>query len=104
MIKMRKLWTQREVIEIANFLHVQREKFNNNSLNYWRDKGVFPDPVNSEKGMYSWYRTDDVIAGILSVAMRTRPPVKITQEDVEMAMSKVLESNKAKYISKMLRQ
>jgi len=101
---MRKLWIQREVLEMANFLHVQREKFNNNSLNYWREKKVFPNPVRSEKGMYSWYKTDDIIAGLLSIAMRTRPPVKITQEDVEMAMKKVLESNKAQYISKMLRQ
>ena len=101
---MRKLWIQREVLEMANFLHVQREKFNNNSLNYWREKNIFPDPVVSEKGMYSWYTTQDVITGLIAIAKRTRPPVEVNQEDVEMAMKKVLESNKAKYISKMLKQ
>jgi len=102
---MRKLWTQREVIEMANFLHIQRKDFSNGSLSFWRDDAkIFPKPVTSQRGMYTFYKTDDVIVGLLSIAKRTRPPVKITQEDVEMAMKKVLESNKAQYISKMLRQ
>lgn len=102
---MRNLWTQREVIEMANFLHIQREKFSNGSLNFWRDDAkIFPKPVTSQKGMYTFYKTDDVITGLVAIAKRTRPPVEVNQEDVEMAMSKVLESNKAKYISKMLKQ
>ena len=102
---MRKLWIQREVLEMANFLGIQSGKFNNNSLNYWRDDmKIFPMPVGSQRGMYTFYKTQDVITGLIAIAKRTRPPVEITQEDVEMAMSKVLESNKAKYISKMLKQ
>lgn len=102
---MRNLWTQREVLEMANFLHIQKDKFNNNSLNYWRDHmKIFPKPETSQRGMYTFYKTQDVIVGLIAIAKRTRPPVEVNQEDVEMAMKQVLESNKAKYISKMLKQ
>ena len=102
---MRNLWTQREVIEMANFLHIQREKFSNGSLNYWRDEAkIFPQPVRSGRGMYSFYKTNDVISGLLSIAKRTRPPVEVTQEDVEIAMKHVLEDNKSKYVTKMLQK
>jgi hypothetical protein len=100
---MRNLWTQREIIEMANFLQIQGGRFSNGSLNHWRDEAkIFSQPVSSEKGMYSFYKTEDVITGLIKIARRTRPPVEVNQEDIEIAMQHVLESNKSKYVTRML--
>jgi hypothetical protein len=52
--------------------------------------------------MYSFYKTEDVITGLIKIARRTRPPVEVNQEDIEIAMQHVLESNKSKYVTRML--
>lgn len=98
----RKLWLQREVIEMAQFLGFK--KFYNNSLIHWTEAGVFPKPVAGIKHSVVWYKTDDVITGLISISNRTRPVNEINQEDIEVAMKHVLETTKAKNVTQMLRK
>lgn len=98
----RKLWIQREVVEMAQFLGFK--KFYNNSLNHWTEAGVFPKPVTGIKNSMLWYKTNDVIVGLIAMSKRSRPVKEINQEDVEMAMKHVLETTKAKNVTQMLRK
>lgn len=98
----RKLWIQREVIEMAQFLGFK--KFYNNSLNHWTQAGVFPKPVAGIKHSILWYKTDDVVVGLLAISKRMRPTHDVNQEDIEIAMKYILETTKARNVTQMLRK
>ena len=99
---MRKLWTQREVIEMADILGLKN--FDRKSIAYYTSTGVFPVPKAELKNVLVLYDDEEIEVGLVDVARRMRNPIKISYDDVKWAKSKVLESNKAKNVSLLLRK
>lgn len=99
---MRREWTQREVIEIANLLGFKN--FDRKAIAYYTSTGVFPEPRAELKNVLVLYDDEEIEVGLVDVARRMRTPVKITYDDVKWAKSEVLKSNKAKNVSMLLRK
>lgn len=98
----RKLWTQREVIEMADILGLKN--FDRKSIAYYTRMGVFPEPRAELKNVLVLYDDEEIEVGLVDVARRMRTPVKITYDDIKWAKSEVLKSNKAKNVSLLLRK
>jgi hypothetical protein len=99
---MRKLWTQREVIEMAKILGFKN--FDRRSLAYWEKQGIFPQPHAQLKNVLVLYENDFVEVGLVDISRRLREPLQVTYEDVKWAKGEVLKSNKAKNVSILLRK
>lgn len=99
---MRRLWQQREVIEIANLLGFKN--FNRNSLAHWTRMGVFPEPKAQLPRESIYYDNDRVDVAFVDISKRLRKPIPITYDDVAWAKSKVLETNRAKAVSLFIRK
>ncbi|MDD4381743.1 MAG: hypothetical protein PHE21_00125 [Candidatus Dojkabacteria bacterium] len=99
---MRKEWTQREVIEMANILGLKN--FDRKAIGYYTRIGVFPEPRAELKNVLVLYDDEEIEVGLVDVARRMRTPVKITYDDVKWAKSEVLKSNKARNVTLLLRK
>lgn len=99
---MRREWTQREVIEMADILGLKN--FDRKSIAYYTRMGVFPEPRAELKNVLVLYDDEEIEVGLVDVARRMRNPVKITYDDIKWAKSEVLKSNKAKNVSLLLRK
>lgn len=91
---MRKLFLQREVLEVGNYLEWLTHtdiKIIKQTLYYWQMRGHFPEPV-AKVSNTSWYRREDIISGYMNVASHYGK--KYTQEDVERAIEEVLKTNR----------
>jgi len=99
---MRKLWTQREVIEMAKLLGFKN--FDRRSIGYWSRMGVFPSPVAELRNVLVLYDGEDVEIGLMDISKRMRIPVSIDYSLLKWAKEEVLKSNKAKNVSMMLRK
>ncbi len=99
---MRREWTQREVIEIANLLGFKN--FDRRSIEYWTRMGVFPEPKTELKNVLVFYDDERVDCAMVDISKRLRQPLPITYEDVASAKSEVLKSNKAKNVNMFLRK
>jgi hypothetical protein len=99
---MRNLWTQREVIEMANILGLKN--FDRKAIAYYTSMKVFPEPRAELKNVLVMYDDEEIEVGLVDVARRMRTPVKITYDDVKWAKSEVMKTNKAKNVSLLLRK
>ncbi len=99
---MRRLWTQREVIEMAKLLGFKN--FDRRALFYWQKHGIFPEPVAQLKNVLVLYDDDLIDVGLVDIARRVKQPISVTYEDVKWAKEKVLESNKAKNVTKFIKE
>jgi hypothetical protein len=99
---MRREWTQREVIEMANLLGFKN--FDRRSLHYYSKTGVFPEPRAKLENVLVLYADQDVNQGLMGISKKLRNPIPITDSDVEWAKKEVLKTNKAKNASMFLRK
>lgn len=99
---MRREWTQREVIDIANILGFKN--FDRRSIDYWTRMGIFPKPKTELKNVLVFYDDDLIDVAMVDISKRLRQPLPITYEDVIFAKSEVLKSNKAKNVNMFLRK
>ena len=99
---MRNLWTQREVLEMADLLGFKN--FDRRALAYWEKKGIFPKAHAQLKNVLVFYQDDLVDVGLVDISRRVKQPMAITYDDVRWAKTKVLESNKAKNVTMLIRK
>lgn len=99
---MRREWTQREVVEMANLLGFKH--FSRKSLGYYTSIGVFPEPRVRLENVLVLYADKAVTRGLMAISKRLRTPIPITESDVAWAKSEVLKTNKAKNVSLFLRK
>ena len=99
---MRNLWTQREVIEMADLLGFKN--FDRRALHYWEKQGIFPKAHAQLKNVLVLYQDDLVDVGLVDISRRVKQPMAITYDDVRWAKTKVLESNKAKNVTMLIRK
>lgn len=89
---MRRLFLQREVLDIAHLL--KWKKLDRKGLWWWRIKKRFPKPVffSSKMGGLMWYAREDIEKGFMCVSEYQGYDLNIRQ--VKLAIREVLKTNK----------
>lgn len=98
----RNMWLQREVILMGKFLGFKN--WDRRAIRYWIDQGLFPEPFAEEKGIYNWYPNRGLANALIDISRRLKGQDPITDEDVEMVKRFVLEDNKVKNTTLLIKK